>query len=51
LSPLDAACLAVYWHGTAGDLTAWQVGEASLTADDLGASLGPAARWLTQVAG
>jgi NAD(P)H-hydrate epimerase len=51
LSPLDAARLAVYWHGTAGDLAAWQTGEAALTADALAAALGAAAQWLTQVAG
>jgi NAD(P)H-hydrate epimerase len=51
LSPLDAARLAVYWHGTAGDLAAWQQGEDALIAEDLGAFLAPASLWLTRVAG
>ena len=46
LAPLDAARLAVYLHGTAGDLAAWQVGEVSLVADDIGRLIGPAFRWL-----
>ncbi len=46
LAPLDAARLAVYLHGTAGDLAAWQAGEPSLAAEDLGRALGPAFRWL-----
>jgi NAD(P)H-hydrate epimerase len=46
LAPLDAARLAVYLHGTAGDLVAWQAGEPSLAAEDLGRALGPALRWM-----
>ncbi|MFZ4396188.1 MAG: NAD(P)H-hydrate dehydratase, partial [Kiritimatiellia bacterium] len=46
LSPLDAARLAVYLHGTAGDLGVWPLGERALVADDLGHWLGPACRWL-----
>ena len=50
LAPLDAARLAVYLHGTAGDLASWQVGEASLVAEDLGRYVGPAFRWLDTLA-
>ena len=46
LAPLDAARLGVYLHGVAGDLAAWQLGESSLVADDLGRYLGSAFRWL-----
>ena len=46
LAPLDAARLGVYLHGTAGDLAAWQVGEAALVAEDVGQHLGAAAQWL-----
>jgi ADP-dependent NAD(P)H-hydrate dehydratase / NAD(P)H-hydrate epimerase len=35
LSPLDAACLGVFLHGTAGDIAADKYGEASLIASDL----------------
>jgi NAD(P)H-hydrate epimerase len=35
LEPFDAACLAVYVHGLAGDLGAAKLGEVSLTAWDL----------------
>ena len=34
-SPFDAACLAVYCHGLAGDLATEEIGEPSLMADDL----------------
>jgi len=50
LAPLDAARLGVYLHGSAGDLVAWQVGEVSLVAGDLGRELGPAFRWLEALA-
>jgi NAD(P)H-hydrate epimerase len=50
IAPLDAARLAVYLHGTAGDLAAWQAGETSLVADDLGRFLGPSFRWLEMLA-
>lgn len=45
LPPLDAACLGVYLHGTAGDLAAREQSEAGLCASDLIARLGEA--WLT----
>jgi NAD(P)H-hydrate epimerase len=45
-----AARLAVYLHGTAGDLAAWQAGEPALAPEDLGRHLGGAFRWLTEVA-
>ena len=48
LTPLDAARLGVYLHGTAGDLAAWQTGEAALSAADFDRSIGPACRWLVQ---
>lgn len=35
LSPFDAACLGVNVHGSAGDLAAGQLGQASLTASDI----------------
>ena len=35
LAPFDAACLAARLHGRAGDLAAAELGEVSLTADDL----------------
>ena len=50
LAPLDAARLAVYLHGTAGDLAAWQMGEAALVAEELGRCLGPAFQWLAAMA-
>ncbi|AII51642.1 bifunctional ADP-dependent NAD(P)H-hydrate dehydratase/NAD(P)H-hydrate epimerase [Hymenobacter sp. APR13] len=46
LSPLDAALLAVYAHGRAGDLAAEQSGEAGLIAGDLVQFIGPALREL-----
>jgi NAD(P)H-hydrate epimerase len=42
LEPLDAACLAVYLHGLAGDLALARLRGPSLAAEDLIASL-PAA--------
>lgn len=42
LSAWDAACLGVYLHSTAGDLAAWQGGEAALIARDIIAHLGGA---------
>ena len=42
LSPLDAARLAVYLHGLAGDLAAEKMGQQSLIASDLVDYLGPA---------
>lgn len=33
--PFEAACLATYWHGRAGDLAAARLGEVSLIASDL----------------
>ena len=50
LAPCDAARLAVYLHGTAGDLAVWQVGENALAAEDLGHGLGPAFQWLAAMA-
>jgi NAD(P)H-hydrate epimerase len=39
----EAACkLAVYLHGSAGDLAAAETGDVSLIASDIGARLGPA---------
>ncbi|MHC4717756.1 MAG: NAD(P)H-hydrate dehydratase, partial [Planctomycetota bacterium] len=35
LSAMEAACLGVYLHGLAGDLAAEDLGEVSLTAEDL----------------
>ncbi|WBO84444.1 NAD(P)H-hydrate dehydratase [Hymenobacter yonginensis] len=46
LSPLDAALLAVYAHGRAGDLAAAETGEAGLIAGDLVQFIGPALREL-----
>jgi NAD(P)H-hydrate epimerase len=42
LEPFDAAVLAVYIHGLAGDLAAEKVGEISLIAPDLLDWIGPA---------
>ena len=42
LSPLDAARLAVYLHGLAGDLAAERMGQQALIASDLVDFLGPA---------
>ncbi|QIX61969.1 NAD(P)H-hydrate dehydratase [Hymenobacter sp. BT18] len=47
LAPLDAALLAVYAHGRAGDLGARQVGQLGLTAGIIAAHLGPALEELT----
>ena len=44
--PLAAAQLAVYLHGTAGDLAAWRGGTSALSAADLGGWLGAADRWM-----
>lgn len=48
LLPLDAARLAVYVHGLAGDLAAEEEGWAALTASDLIARVGPAIKSLSQ---
>ena len=48
LSPLDAARLAVYLHGLAGDLAAEKMGQQSLIASDLVDYLGPAFKQYSQ---
>lgn len=42
LAPFDAASLAVWLHGRAGDLAAWRRGPAAMTVDDIVAALSPA---------
>jgi ADP-dependent NAD(P)H-hydrate dehydratase len=42
MAAFDAACLAVWAHGRAGDMVAEKVGEASLIASDLLEGIGPA---------
>jgi NAD(P)H-hydrate epimerase len=42
LTALDAACLGVYLHGTAGDLAAWERSEEALLARDVADRLGDA---------
>lgn len=44
LAPYDAARLGVYLHAAAGDLAAWQTGQAALRAGDLPERLGMAFR-------
>ena len=46
-APLDAARLAVYLHGLAGDLAATRLSESALTATDVIAALPDAFRSLT----
>jgi NAD(P)H-hydrate epimerase len=46
MSPLNAARLAVHWHGLAGDLVAARIGQHSLIATDLIEALGVAAQQL-----
>lgn len=40
-SPMQAACLAVWAHGTAGDYAAWHSGQSALCATGLLEWLGP----------
>ena len=42
VAPFDAACLAVWWHGRAGDLAVWRHGPAAVRVEDMVAALGPA---------
>ncbi len=42
VAPFDAACLAVWLHGRAGDLAVWRHGPAAMRVEDIIASLAPA---------
>lgn len=46
MAPIEAARLAVHWHGLAGDLVAAQIGQHSLIASDIVESLGLASKKL-----